>query len=79
MGERRRCCHAKIRNSNQAPIVQAPVTELDLLFGEEQIIESSNIFFDPDEKSFGDELTYSIEMSDGTTLPTWMEFNQQGS
>ena len=64
-------------NSNQAPIAQAPMTDLALDAGDERIIQLSNFFFDPDAISFGDVLTYSALMSDGSAIPNWMFLDQQ--
>jgi hypothetical protein len=56
------------------PEVTAPVGPIAINPGEKVSIDLNDVFSNPDDE---DDLTYEVTLSDGTSLPHWMEFDPE--
>ena len=61
-----------IEEDNEAPIVVRSVPQQELEIGNPlELVLPADVFADPD----GDNVTYNLNLEDGTDLPAWMTYN----
>ena len=62
-----------IQDVNEQPIVTGTINPITISVNAEETVQfPANLMEDPDD---GDNVTYSAEMSDGSSLPAWINFN----